>query len=109
MGYTSGIGGSFLDARDVKRAIKKGELDEACLTIGWKADEWGYEITVFDARISQPVYEYTAGNSPWDSQQSVAPDKAVSEDKLREWAQQIATEFADEIGLPQSIVFEEED
>ncbi len=101
--------GPFDDPQDVAKAIEEGKLDKAHLVVCWKADKWGYEVTVIDASTSQATCEYTAGNSPWDSQQSVALDKAVSEDKLREWAQETAAEFADEIGLPQNIVFEEED
>ena len=99
----------MLDTQDIFEAVEKGKLDKAHLAIGWKANGWGYSVAVINTAKSQAVYEYTAGNSPWDSQQSVAAEGGVGEAQLKEWALQTAKEFANEIDLPQSVVFEEED
>jgi len=99
----------YLDAQEIVEAVEKGELDKAHLVIGWKADEWGYDVVVTDTDEMSAIYRYSASNSPWDSKQWVGVEHGVGEARLREWAQETAAEIADEIGLPQSVVFEEED
>lgn len=98
----------YSDTREITEAIEKGRLDKSHLVIGWKADEWDYDVSVIDANTSRLIYKYTAGNSPWDSQQSVAAESGVGEAQLREWARETAEEIADELDLPQNVIFEEE-
>jgi len=82
----------------------------AAYYIQYWATPYGYAVTAYDAE-SQPVEEYSAGNSRACSQTYIAPDMpgAVPVKTLRTWAEAEAYEMAERHGLDQSRVSYDED
>jgi len=67
----------------------------------------GYVVRVLEeGRI---IYEYSAGNSPSDSQVYVAAGDGLPESVLREYARQTAEELAREFGAGTLFIEEEEE
>lgn len=77
------------------------------LTAFWSVNETGYTVQIV---LGGKVIEtYEAGNHPGDSQAFLPADDplALSQDKLREYAETSAREIAGEYGI-EDRVFEEE-
>jgi hypothetical protein len=93
---------------DIRLEIESGEisLSPASITIGWQASKWGYTVWVYEEGYG--IYEYRAGNSPWDSGQTVPLAEALNEETLRGYAQQTVREIAEKLGVSIEWVFEEE-
>lgn len=70
----------------------------------------GYAVAVYDAE-SQPIKEYSAGNSYFCSQTYLPPrhPQALRRRTLRKFARQTANEMAAEFGLEKGRVFYSED
>lgn len=78
--------------------------------VGYSAEREGYRVTVYDP-AGDVVEDYTAGNSPLDSQVYIPLDRKeprVPLQTLRKWAKQTAGEFAAEYGIAADMIAEEE-
>lgn len=77
--------------------------------IGWQADRYGYSVTVYDPE-SREVYNYQAGNCPFDSAAIVpldSHDARVPVGTLRKWARQTSKEIAAEYGISPEMITQE--
>lgn len=78
--------------------------------VGYEVDRTGYTVRVYDHE-SREVEQYSAGNSPLDSQIFVPLDTKearVPLPTLRKFARQTANEMAAEYGINAAMVQEEE-
>lgn len=78
--------------------------------IGWQADRSGYSVKVYGPE-SNEVYQYDAGNSPFDSGAYVPIDSRsprVPLQTLRKYARQTSQEIAAEWGIPLAMIHQEE-
>jgi len=93
---------------DIRAEVAREELSPEDITVGWAVDEWGYMVSVYLLKEVGAIYEYQAGNPPFDSKQIAPPELALSEETLRRFAQLTAREIAGELGVPIEQVFEED-
>ena len=66
--------------------------------IQWYLTGTGYRVTVYPGSGGDPIYDYDAGNHPFDSQ-SVSKDHPLSDETLIKYAEQTSRETADEYGI----------
>jgi len=79
---------------------------QASKIVLWHVHDRGYVVNVMED--GEVVHEYTAGNSPLDSQVYVFPDEGLSWAMLRQFAEQTAHEIARERNIPPQNVYEDE-
>jgi hypothetical protein len=87
----------------------KPELERGAF-VSYSVDRHGYTVRVYD-HDAREIDEYSAGNSPLDSQGYVPLDRKeprVSVPTLRRYARQTAQDMAADYGIPLAMVHEEE-